>query len=1408
MVALVATAAPGALAGAISGAATAPTHGLFHAGAHESLSSRSAGARSAPSAGSRVTGIFGGSGPRLAAWGPSGAPPGAPLPLGSVVHPDGGPGGGPFVQAHCARVFEQIGGPASYSGSCYGHDEPGITFYSPLAGSAGNVSWNVTLPIDHSATANQSDLYSSVWFGMTMAAAGAWMGQCYVEVQFYPDASWTLPHGTEPDNWVGYAVGWQISTTTGTESTCFESPLYVGGTVGGGYFNMSGGDQVVVAFTGSTHSLTGENVTVRDLSNGLSSYLTLFNASGNYPINPGYSTNLWADSLPWSPGGMLPVTFAFELGHAGNSAVPSNDSFGGCAPGTPPPSPSDGAVPCPSYDPTSWANDTTQPWKISVPTFGSGATTDSPAEAAFTQGFGASAAFPTLSNTSCTGRVGSSFCSYPWFSYSCGAGAFEFGATDFAGVSNDFGQYNEYTASNSTNALGYGYYAPSNVSVPSCTHNGPSLTIDTSAGDKVAFVGSLVSNQTTFASLRSGEYRVEALAAPGQYFELWQTTGGVSVDAPASPLAVATLTNSGTLTADFGVSPNSAEVWFNGTGGVGAVALYAGTDLTTGLPLATVPSGALLNLPLGIYTVQALPPVGRSFLGFSAGSNGLTVASGSYPLTWIVVNGLTSTTSLVAAYAPAATISNLTLEGVGNGTVSLGPDTAGYDATENTSFGQFTLPSGSYPASATAKRGWTFLRWVAYPGALQTDMEAAPNLTLESGVSTLVAYFGADIKIATTPGSAGSVEINGTGPYTNGTQLVLLPGVYTIDALPRANESFSHWTDSNRSALWVSKLKFPITRLVVNSTGTLNAWFTPNPGNAVTFRTVPANGGSVTFNGFEQYSGTAVNRSVANGSYLLTATSNPGYIFAGWWIQGALVLSGGIVKVTGTGSVQANFSLKYYPITFVASPTSAVSATLNGTVLTSGQTLALPRGVYPLVASLAPNVTFASWSSALGVTATTSTSTSLNVTGPGTVAALAVPFAAPFLTATEATVDQGTPDTFVVFVNGTGPLSFQWTQLPAGCLPRDVARLSCTPSATGTFNVSVTVRGPGGYGIAPTPVTLTVVSRPTVSSFTTSLPSTDVHKTVTLRASVAAGVGPFTFAYTGLPQGCASADAATLVCTPTRAGGSQIKVSAADLDGAVAYANVTLLVYDQPNLTAVSVSPSPVTVGVAITYTASETGGSPPLAYTYTTLPSGCVTTNASALTCTPQASGTFTTTVQVIDHSGVGFERNVTLTVNPAPRITSFVASPSTVGVGVTVTFTVVATGGTGFLSTSYAGLPAGCGSANQSTITCQPTAAGTYNITVTVADRYGVGSSQSLAFTVASAGTTASGGSFNYGILALVVVAAALAGLGAALWLSRRNTSTSQPASPAPKGRASRPDADRSEASTDSSGSDTQEP
>jgi hypothetical protein len=1256
---------------------------------------------------------------------------------------------------------------------CYGNDAAGVSFYSDLAGSGGNVSWSMTLPVDAAPTENQSDLYSAVWLGMAMRAPSAWLDECYLELQFYPDSSWSVPGGTLDGNWVAYAVGWQIEAATGSEDACYATPLYVGGDSSNGYFNMAQGDHISVNMTGWSGSPNGENIVVKDLSSGVSSSLAAFNSTGNYPVDPAYSENSWSDSLLWSPGGELPVTLAFETGHAGNPAYPSNDSFGGCSPGAPPPTPTDPAVPCPSYDPGSWVNDTAQPLKVAPPTFFNSDSAERPSQVDFSQGFGGINGVTGLSGGACGGDTGSAFCSYPWFSYSCGVHAFEFGATDYPGVTSDFGQYNEYDPVNSTNGLGWLYYPPSAYSIPACKSAGVNVTVSTGSGGSVNVLGTTVLTSSTLRSLTVGAYAILSTPNPGEYFSRWSTTGGVSVLPSQSPVAAAEVSGPGNITAVYSSVPSTVQVWFNDSPVSGVVAVFSGATYSTGLPIANVTSGGSLELAPGAYSIEAYPSPGHRFSEFQTLGPGAEVAAVGLPYTYLLVTGSSPTASVTATYTVTRETAHVWLEGVGRGSLVFNGTVVPFNDRTNLSALNLTVPIGTYALSAEPMTGWSFLLWQNNGSSIQADMGNSTRITLENGSSFVTALFGAQLRLLSSASSAGQVMVGNTGPWPNGSVETLAPGTYKIDAIPAGNESFEGWAVSNRSAAWVLRSSYPITKVELNSSATVTASFGAALGNPISFGLSLAGAGTITFNGDTHYSSNVTNDSVSNGSYLLTAQAHSGYRFVGWTVTGPLTFTSGILAVRGgPGNVTARFVVKLFPVTFIGTPPSAVSGILDGSAIVSGHTLVLAMGNYPLVAVVAPNTTFGQWSSTLPIGSPTSMDTTLSVTGAGTIGALAVPYTTSPLTESRNVTDVGLAVTFSVVVNGSDPFELNWSGLPTGCTSEDSPQLVCVPTVPGWANVTVSVTGSSGVPISPPGVTLHVLPLPAVLSFRGQPATVDVGVPVAFAAVVQGGLAPLAYTFLNLPPGCRSTDAPTLDCAPGSSGNYTVELSVSDALGETSTGFTTLTVHPDPTISGASVTPAAVTVNRSVLFLVAVSGGTAPILYSYGGLPQPCGSTDSPRLACMPSSPGRYEVRASTEDSLGRWANSTIALLVNPAPSVSSFTVSPTAPTLGENLSFVLAATGGTGPLVVSYGGLPAGCSSADSFWLNCTANATGTFVVHARVTDQFGSSANASLTFTVSSAPTTgSSGGSGSHYVLLVALVAlAGVAVLAFVYWFTGR--------------------------------------
>jgi len=162
-------------------------------------------------------------------------------------------------------------------------------------------------------------------------------------------------------------------------------------------------------------------------------------------------------------------------------------------------------------------------------------------------------------------------------------------------------------------------------------------------------------------------------------------------------------------------------------------------------------------------------------------------------------------------------------------------------------------------------------------------------------------------------------------------------------------------------------------------------------------------------------------------------------------------------------------------------------------------------------------------------------------------------------------------------------------------------------------------------------------------------------------------------------------------------------------------------------LTSAIIAPSiPVEVGELASFTCAAGGGAPPYTYSWS-FGDGTTGTGAS-LSHSYDTPGSTTLICTVTDTLETTAKDSTLVAVGLDPSITSFTASPVSLSAGEEVTLSVSASGGYGPLTYSYANLPAGCLSANATTISCTPTSSGNYRITVTVTDRSGESATSTL--------------------------------------------------------------------------------
>lgn len=175
---------------------------------------------------------------------------------------------------------------------------------------------------------------------------------------------------------------------------------------------------------------------------------------------------------------------------------------------------------------------------------------------------------------------------------------------------------------------------------------------------------------------------------------------------------------------------------------------------------------------------------------------------------------------------------------------------------------------------------------------------------------------------------------------------------------------------------------------------------------------------------------------------------------------------------------------------------------------------------------------------------------------------------APVISSFNATPDQVEAG-YATYLNvtasgGMGPLSYVYTGLP-GCSTSDTPSLKCIPTLAGRFTVRVNVSDSAGHSAtAETNLTVIECTGRCVGLFISSFvadPSTIIlGGTAYLNVSAMEGAAPYTYSYTGLPPGCASANTSVLACTPTRVGTFIVTAVVADMADHQANASLTLKV--------------------------------------------------------------------------------------------------------------------------------------------------------------------------------------------------------------------------------------------------------
>ena len=384
-------------------------------------------------------------------------------------------------------------------------------------------------------------------------------------------------------------------------------------------------------------------------------------------------------------------------------------------------------------------------------------------------------------------------------------------------------------------------------------------------------------------------------------------------------------------------------------------------------------------------------------------------------------------------------------------------------------------------------------------------------------------------------------------------------------------------------------------------------------------------------------------------------------------------------------------------------PPTITSFTGSPAIIEAGSSASLTAVFSGGTGVITPGNIAASSGTAVSVSPATTTMYTLTVTSSGglvssqtsTVTVDPLPTITSF-SAGAATIEAGSSTSLTaVFSGGTGTIT-----APGGYSSPVTSGIAVSISPTTTTPYTLTVTPPVGTVNATMMTTVTVDPVPTITSFSANPnPITTSGGSSALTAVFAGGTGTIT-----APGGYSSPVTSGVAVNVSPTATTTYTLTVTPPVGTVnATQAVTVTVAPPPVITSFTVAPTAIEDGSSAQLTAVFSGG------TGVVTPGNITMTSGTPVSVLPTSTTTYTLTVT--PPAGQAIKQTTTLTVSPAPAITSFTANPTTIAAGSSSTLTPVFSGGTGVITPGNITATSGTG------VSVSPTTTTTYTLTVTPA-------------------------------------------------------------------------------------------